>query len=191
MRRWPQVKPFLSKKGSDGGSEVILCEDVGVISDQPEVCTLFDSLFANVATDIGKDCHINNMEEHPSLLKIKQNLPSNTPKFSFQLVLGSEINKILSSTDSKKSTGADNILAKIIKSCISPINSLLANLINTTFQHGKFPASLKGTQVVPIPKKNDSLNKKKLSTSECTTNFLIFSKAYDRVIHNQLSERYF
>ena len=137
-------KPFLSKKGSDGGSEVILCEDDRVISDQAEVCTIFNSFFANVATDIGKDCHIDNMEDHPSIQKIKQNLPTNTPKFSFQPVSGSEINKILSSIDSKKSTGADNIPAKIVKSCISPISGVLANLINTTFQHGKFPSSLKG-----------------------------------------------
>ena len=119
---WPTIKPFLSKKGSDGGSEVILCEEDKVISDQAEVCTVFNSFFANAATDIGKDCHIDNMEEHPSIQKIKQNLPTNAPKFSFKPVSGSEINKILSSNDSKKSTGADNIPSKIIKSCISPMS---------------------------------------------------------------------
>ena len=67
---WPTIKPFLSVKGSDGGSKVILCEDEGVIFYQAEVCTIFNSFFANVATDIGKDCHIDNMEEHPSILKI-------------------------------------------------------------------------------------------------------------------------
>ena len=34
---WPTIKPFLSKKGSDGGPEVILCEEDRVISDQAEV----------------------------------------------------------------------------------------------------------------------------------------------------------
>ena len=129
-----------------------------MISDQDEVCTIFNSFFAKVATDTGKDCHIN-IEEHPSIQKIKQNLPINTHKFSFKPVSGSEINKILSSIDSKKSTGADNIPTKIIKTCISPISGVLANLINNTFQHGKFPAGLKGAQVVPIHKKNDPLNK--------------------------------
>ena len=78
---WPTIKPFLSKKGSDGGSAVILCEEDKLISDQAEVCTIFNSFFANVATDIGKDCHIDNMEEHPSIQKIKQNLPTNTHNF--------------------------------------------------------------------------------------------------------------
>ena len=183
---WPTIKPFLSKKGSDGGSEVILCEDDRVISDQAEVCTIFNSFHDYVATDIGKDCHIDNLEDHPSIQKIKQNLPTNTPKFSFQPVSGSEINKILSSIDSKKSTGADNIPAKIVKSCISPISGVLANLINTTFQHGKFPASLKGAEV-PIHKKNDPLNKENYRPVSVLP---IFSKAYERVMHNQLSDNF-
>ena len=58
---WPTVKPFLSKKGSDGGSEVILNENDQVISDQAEVCTVFNTFFANVAKNIGKDCQITNI----------------------------------------------------------------------------------------------------------------------------------
>ena len=182
---WPKIKPFLSKKGSDGGSEVILCEEEGVISDQAEVCTIFNSFFANVATDIGKDCHIDNLEEHPSILKIKQKLPTYNPKFSFQPVSGSESNKNLSSIDSKKSNGADNISVKNIKSCISPISGVVANLINTTFQHGKFPASLKGAQVVPIHKKNDPLDKENYRPVSVLPTF---SKANERVMNNQLSD---
>ena len=42
---WPTIKPFLSKKGSDGGSEVILNENDQVISDQAEACTVFNTFF--------------------------------------------------------------------------------------------------------------------------------------------------
>ena len=70
-----------------------MCEENKVVSDQAEVCSLFNSFFANVATDIVKDCHIENMEEHPSILKIQENLPRNSNKFSFSLrpVTDSEI----------------------------------------------------------------------------------------------------
>ena len=34
-------------------------------------------------TDIGKEFHIDNLEDHPSIQKIKQNLPPNTPKIIF------------------------------------------------------------------------------------------------------------
>ena len=52
---WPTIKPFLSKKGSGGGSEIILSENEKIISDQREVCDIFNNYFVNVAKDIGKD----------------------------------------------------------------------------------------------------------------------------------------
>ena len=116
---------------------------------------------------------------------IQQNLPPNTHKFSFRPVTDSEITKILSNIDSNVSTGVDNIPAKIVKSCSSPISGVLASLINTTFHHGKSPASLKGAQVVPIHKTNGPLDKE----NYCPVSvLLIISKAYERVTHNQLSE---
>ena len=57
-----------------------------MISDQAEVCTLFNSFFANVATDIGKDCHIENLENHPSIQMIQKQLPQINQKFSFRPV---------------------------------------------------------------------------------------------------------
>ena len=101
---WPTIKPFLSKKGSDGGAEVILCEGDKVISDQAEVCTTFNIFFAKVAKVIGKDYHIKNLEEHPSIQKINENAPSNIQNFSFRPVTDSEISKILSNIDSNQRT---------------------------------------------------------------------------------------
>ena len=46
------------------------------------------------------------------------------PKFlSFRLVTDSEISKLLYNIVSKKSTGADNIPAKIVKSCSSSVST--------------------------------------------------------------------
>ena len=49
---WLTIKPFLSKKGSDGGSEVILNENDQVIADQAEVCTIFNTLFLQMRPKI-------------------------------------------------------------------------------------------------------------------------------------------
>ena len=118
--------------------------------------------------------------------KLGKTYPPNTPKLSFPLVSGSEITKILSTIDSKKSTGADNIAAQIVKSCISPISGVLAILINTTVQHGKFPVSLKGAQIAPIHK-IDPLNKEN-HRPVIAHILLILSTAYMRVMHYQLSD---
>ena len=182
---WPTIKPFLSNKGSDGGSEVILNENDQVISDQSEACTVFNTFFANVAKNIGKDCQITNLKEHPSIQMISENLHSNTEKFSFRPVSDSEVMKILSKIDPKTSTGVDNISAKIIKSCTSSIQGTVANLINITFRKCQFPASLKGAQVVPLHKKNDPLDKENYRPVSILP---IISKVYERAMHNQLSE---
>ena len=118
-----------------------------------------------MAKDIGKDCHIKKLEEHPSIQLINENLPSNTQRFSFRPVTESEISKILSNTDSKKMNHVRyNIPVKMVESCSSSISGILASLSNTTFHLSKFPATLKGAQVVPLHKKNDPLDKENYRT---------------------------
>ena len=72
----------------------------------------------------------------------------------------------------------------MVKSCSSPLSGVLASLINSTFQHSKFPASIKGAQVVPIHKKNDPLDRENYRRVSVLP---IISKAYERIMHNQLS----
>ena len=54
---WPTIKSFLSKKGQGGGIPVVLSEGGKVVTDQPEVFTIFDNFFVNVAKDIGNGGH--------------------------------------------------------------------------------------------------------------------------------------
>ena len=51
----PTIIPFVSKKGSDGGNEVILFENEKIVSDQTEVCNIFNKYFVNVAKAIGNN----------------------------------------------------------------------------------------------------------------------------------------
>ena len=138
-----------------------------------------------MAKNIGKDCQITNLKEHPSIQMISENLHSNTEEFSFQPVSDSGVMKILSKIDPKKSTGVDNTSAKIIKSCTSSIQGTVANLINITSRKCQFPASLKQAQVVPLHKKNDPLDKENYRPVSILP---IISKVYERAMHNQLSE---
>ena len=81
----------------------------------------------------------------------------------------------------------DNIPVKMVKSCSSSISGILASLSNTTFHLSKFPATLKGAQVVPLHKKNHPLDKENYRTLSVLP---IISKAFERVMHNQLSEHF-
>ena len=53
---------------------MILNENDQVISDQAEACTVFNTFFANVAKNIGKDCQITSLKEHHSIQMISENL---------------------------------------------------------------------------------------------------------------------
>ena len=48
---WPTIKPFLYKKGSKDDPTILLNEDGKIISDQKDVCNVFNEFFVNVAKD--------------------------------------------------------------------------------------------------------------------------------------------
>ena len=77
---WPTIKPFLSKTAVGGGNEVILCEEDKVVSDQPEVCNIFNKYFVNVAKDIGKeaDQYRDDFSDHPSIEIFLENMQQST-----------------------------------------------------------------------------------------------------------------
>lgn len=69
---WKAIKPYLSKKTSNGNNKIILSENNKLVTDQKEVREIFNDFFINVADDIGKGVSFNS-ETHPSICKIKEN----------------------------------------------------------------------------------------------------------------------
>ena len=177
---WPTIKPFLSKKGSGGGSEIILGENEKMVSSQSEVSEVFNEFFVNVAKDIGNTSKDYNpdLSDHPSIQKIKENTPVETEIFSFTPVSSDTVEKVISNLNVKKATGVDNISAKIIKACAPAVSIAISNLINISFRSCAFPAGLKMAQAIPLLKKKDPLNKENYRhVSIC-------------VMHNQLTEHF-
>ena len=68
-----KVTPFLTNKGSFIQKDTILLENDKLINDQQEVCNIFNDFFVRVAKYIGENSIPIN-DEHPSLMKIKENL---------------------------------------------------------------------------------------------------------------------
>ena len=81
----------------------------------------------------------------------------------------------------------DSISAKLLKFCLEPICEPLTRLIITTIVLNQFPPRLKIAQVLPLFKKNDPLNKENFRPVSILR---IISKAYERVLHNQLSAHF-
>ena len=184
---WPTIKPFLSKKGQGGGTSFVLSEGGKVVTDQTEVCSIFNNFFVNVAKDIGTGGtqYEDNFSDHPSIKNIKENLPENLPQFSFRPVNPLEVSKIISNLNIKKATGVDNISAKILKSCAPSISHTVSSLINKTFETSNFPQSLNVGQVLPLHKKKDPLNKENYRPVSILNTT---SKIYERAMYDQLAE---
>ena len=185
---WPTIKPFLSKKAVGGGNEVILCEEHKVVSDQPEVCNIFNKYFVNVAKNIGKeaDQYRDDFSDHPSIEKNSENTQQSTSEetFSFKPVEEKYVHKIISNLNAKKATGADNISAKLLKSCAASISRPISNLVNIAFSKSQFPVGIKVAQVLPLYKKKDPLNKENYRPVSILPTI---SKIFERSMHDQFS----
>ena len=64
-----------------------------------------------------------------------------------------EVNLIISSLNSDKSTGPNSLSTKILKLLKNGISTNLAEIFNLSFSSGVFPSILKIAKVIPVHKK--------------------------------------
>ena len=133
-----------------------------------------------MAKDIGNDNNLS-AEEHPSIKIIKEN-KKEIPKLIFHEIENDFVSKQINKANSKKATGRDGISAKLLKFAKPAIVKPITNLINKSINNSIFPEKLKEAQVVPLFKKNNSLDK-------CNYRPVIIlptiSKFYERAIYEQ------
>jgi hypothetical protein len=89
-----------------------------------------------------------------------------------------EVKKTIGSLKNKKSTGFDNFTVEIIKYVADEISPVLAHIINLSYVKGVFPNKLKQSVVVPIWKKNNSINLDNLRPISLLS---VFSKIIEKV----------
>ena len=103
--------------------------------------TFLTIFFVNVAKNIGDNSvPINN--EHPSLLKIQENLTV-LSVLNFKRVDEDFVSKQIGRLNVKKATGHDGISAKVLKLARPVIVKPLTDLVNLTIEHSEFPDSTK------------------------------------------------
>ena len=178
---WPTVKPFLTNKGSNHKKDTILCENSNLITDQQEVCTIFNDFFINVAKDIGNNSIPVN-KDHPSIQAISDNKISND-KLNFEPIKEEFISKQICKLSTRKATGHDGISSKLLKLGSPSVLQPITNIINKSFSTSTFPDTLKTAQVIPIHKKNSILDK---GNYRPVSILPIISKLFERAINEQL-----
>ncbi len=123
-------------------------------------------------------------ENHPSLNSIRKNLKYDK-KLNFTPVDQSFICKQIDKLSSKKATGHDGISANFLKLSKPSVIEHITDMVNLSFQSSTFPDSLKIAQVVPVHKKNSTLDK---GNYRPVSILPIVSKIFERSINTQLTD---
>lgn len=167
---WDTIRPFITDKCSEPGSNITLMNNDSISNDPIKVCEIFNEFFSNVANDIGfidtlpvhlnsenmadiYNCHTN----HASIGNILSHncIPEN--EFSFSEVSSDYVYKIISKLDPHKATGYDNIPPKLLKLGGKEVAFHFTYLINSAISTSSFPDTLKLAEISAIYKKNDNL----------------------------------
>ena len=147
----------MAKKSGPKRNKIILNEDNNIVTDDKEICDIFNKYFISVADGIGfpdglpanyntndgfQDI-IGTHESHPSILKIKKNVWHTENDFSFTHVNQSDVQKIMESLNTRKAHGFDGMPAKLPKLSAPILAGELSRLINDSIGACSFPDMFK------------------------------------------------
>ena len=194
---WKTIRPFMANKSGPNRNKIILNEDNNIITDDKEICEIFNKYFISVADGIGfpdglpanyntKDGFqniIGTHESHSSILEIKKNVLHTENDFSFTHVNQSDVQKIMESLNTRKAHGFDGMPAKLLKLSAPILAGELSRLINDSIDACSFPDMFKLAVVSSQFKKIDNLIK---SNYRPVSILIVMSKVYERVMANQL-----
>ena len=117
---------------------------------------------------------------HQSSIKIRQ-LVNNQAKFSFQPVSVHTVKEVIESLPSNKAT-AGEISMKILKESGFTFE-YLTSCVNEAILSGKFPDSLKLSNIVPVHKKKDPTDK---CNYRPVSILPLLSKVFEKIMYDQL-----
>ena len=122
------------------------------------------------------DRMIKKFQDHPSILKINENVKIKE-SFKFRDVTEEETFNKLISLDPSKACMKDDIPTKVILGTGDIVSSTLTTIFNNAKNEESFPGPLKTADVTPIPKGRAKKDKKKYRPISLTP---ILSKVFEK-----------
>lgn len=192
---WQAIKPYFSDKGGQR-SPIMLKEGEEVITDCQNLASVFNQYFHDIAQQSGNGDDLGSLslddvyeryENHPSVETIRNRCRSEN-SFRFSHVTVEEVTRLLSQLNARKSTGYDQLPAKLICKVCDVMAPAVTRLVNDMIDQCFFPSEMKYAEISPIFKKGDSLDKTKyrpVSVLSCV------SKVFEKVINKQLAEHFY
>ena len=167
-------------------------EENNIISDEEEIANVMNNYFLSVTKTLNLKKQlglgrsgVNEFENHISIKMIHEKYPEILPEsFKFQFLYNNEVKKEIEDLDTKKSSRYGSIPVTILKQCVNAYLPNLTNSINYSIQHSNFPQELKLSEVIPMYKKLDPLQKEYYRPVSLLPHV---SKSFKRIIHKQIT----
>ena len=162
-KSWKTIRPYFSDKGYNQ-IKITIVEKYSIITDEKKIATLMNNYFINITKNLDlkpstdsntsvTDEITKHFDDQISVCKIKEAYSEilREDDFSFKMVSMDEVKKVVLILHSKKSSTYGTIPALSLK--------YLTNTINHSLKESTFPDELKQSEVIPVYKKLDPLQK--------------------------------
>ena len=166
-----------NKKIHTSISELIV-DDV-VVSDNRSIAESFNDFFVNIGTKLASEIENDSPEE----TLMNNHTPSLKSTFTFTEICTAEVISVIRNLKTSKSTGIDNIPAKILKTFPNIIGPSITKIFNISLNSGIFVDEWKMDLVLPIYKSDD---KRQCENYRPISILPIISKIFERCVFNQV-----
>ena len=175
---WSGIKTIISHKPSTSSTINKIKNMEGNVTSEPsKISNIFNNFFVNVADEITKT--ITKTPKSP--LDYLSNRTSNS--LFLTPVTFIEVNDLINTLNPSKSVCPNSIPIKLLKILGSSVSTLVALLVNQSFQSGVFPDKLKVAKVITLFKKG---NPELPSNYRPISLLPIFSKIFEKLMYRRL-----
>ena len=177
-RSWSLINTLLGKQNKNYTSIKELIIDDAIISDEQSIAESFNNFFVNIGAKLASE--IDDLPHEESTNNLSQTIES---IFKFSEISTLEIISEIRNLKASKSTGIDNIPAKVLKLSADIIGPSIAKIFNISLKSGFFVHEWKMASVLPIYKTDD---KRKCENYRPISILPIISKIFERSVFNQV-----
>ena len=181
-------------------NKITLLEGEEIITDNFEIAETFNAFFTNVVDNLDiqefdtSDYSANpeldktyniieKFKNHPSILKIKENVQVKT-EFHFDEINEAGIKDNINSLDKKKPTTFNNIPIRLLVENNDIISPFITDICNESISNVVFPDSLKLADITPAHKKEERTKKDNYRPVSILPSI---SKIFERNMYDQIS----
>ena len=149
-----------------------------VIKSSSDIAETFNNFFCKIGSNLSAKFN----STPPNAYSKYMGNSANQSMFLFK-TNATEVEKIISKLENKKSTGHDDISVKFIKISSTHISELLSQIINTSIKTGCYPDQLKIAKVIPIFKKGSNSDPNNYRPISILSNI---NKIFEKILHSRL-----